>query len=349
MSDDAERRIALAERYLEIGRPSAALDAIGPVVAAEPENAEALTVLAAARLAASQFDEAVAAASDALAADPRAERAFRVRALALARLGRADEARSSAAAAVRAEPNWWVSHDTAAQVDLITKRVTTATLESTAAAISLQPDSAEPLATRGDVLAALKRWEESAATFRRALSVDAQSGRAKVGLARAEFQLDRVERSSGIAAGHLRDDPQSLVARYYLCVPLLTFLAQLTLIVGLLTVLLALVSLAEGGRMGIPGLVAGGGVTLFFAFRNYRRTRKHAVGFGGYMRVLPRWPRIGVVACVGGLIAMPVALVAVLAAVPADSWARLGLPVIPVVVAVGGAVLMFTGWLRAVD
>jgi tetratricopeptide (TPR) repeat protein len=140
-----------AEQLLETHRPAEALQALGSVLAQDPQDIEALCLAARAELSLDRPERARELAARAAAAAPYAEWPMRLLALALVRLGRKHEALDAARSAVAKGPNLWQTHHTLAHVCLAIPGQSAAAWAAARQAVELGPLDADTHAMMGRV------------------------------------------------------------------------------------------------------------------------------------------------------------------------------------------------------
>lgn len=218
------RGLARARVLVDMGRWAQAVDALGPVVAAAPDDGDAWCLLAQARLNTGDHGGALEAAGRAVRLEPDREWPHRIASVALEGQGRTAEALAAAQTCVRLSPNAWQSHlqlaDTAAAL-----RQRQVVREAVGRALALGPDEPEV-----HVLAARHARSRRAARehHRRALALEpdhpvAQHELTRLSVPRLRGRLALLSpgesaRATDGYARALRSDPQQRVSRHGLAV-----------------------------------------------------------------------------------------------------------------------------------
>jgi tetratricopeptide (TPR) repeat protein len=171
-SVDAVTRAVL---LIETQRFAQARDILSRHLATDPNDANALCVLAQAYLGLDDYPAALAAAQAAAASEPQNEWAQRLASLTLTRIGRFAEARARADAALRLAPNEWRTHAQRARVDVSADAVSPSTLRTARQAVRLAPWEQDAHSLLGSALLADKQFDEAELEFREALRIDPQS------------------------------------------------------------------------------------------------------------------------------------------------------------------------------
>lgn len=172
MGNDPDADLKRAQQLLNLGRAEQARTLAASVLAARPDNAGALRLLAGCHMALGEHREAVRVAKAAVAADPAAELGHRILSGALRRVKNHRAAAEAAAEAVRLAPQQWQAHALLAEslYRLDRKRA----LAAAEQARRLAPDSPETHYLCGAMLRALHRRDEARAAFLQALEIDPQ-------------------------------------------------------------------------------------------------------------------------------------------------------------------------------
>ncbi|WP_375485424.1 tetratricopeptide repeat protein [uncultured Jatrophihabitans sp.] len=189
---DLERARAL----LELDRAREARVLLRSALAQEPENADALCLLAQACLATDDPAGAISAARGAVRTEPDKEWAHRLLSLALVRCARVDEAVLASIEALRLAPNQWRGHMNRAVIDLTGRRVSPVTVEYAQRAVALAPHEAEPHAVLGRVLLDLNEAGPARRALLEALRLNPDNYSARNDLARADLRRHRLGRAA---------------------------------------------------------------------------------------------------------------------------------------------------------
>ena len=182
MSSDPDADLKRAQQLLDLGRAAQAREVAASVLAARPNSAGALRLLARCHMALGDHREAVRIARAAVAADPASEHGYRILSTALRRIKNKREAAAAAAEAVRLAPQEWRAH--AALAQSLYRRSPKRALAAAEQARRLAPENPEPHYLCGVTLSALRYREgEARAAYLRALEIDPQHTASLNGLA----------------------------------------------------------------------------------------------------------------------------------------------------------------------
>lgn len=203
---DAATALRRADLMLGAGRFAEAIALIAPVVAAEPDNSRAWSLLAQAHIGSGNPAEALAAAERAVQLDPAASWPHRLRSIAQRRTGRKYEAVQSATEACRLEPHHWMNHFNLAQTALDGRTfvypggITGLEIaqQASATARSLAPNEPSVHYVSGQVSRASGDAAGAAAHFERALALDPEHSSAINELGRIKLE----QGNAGDAARH---------------------------------------------------------------------------------------------------------------------------------------------------
>jgi tetratricopeptide (TPR) repeat protein len=174
----------------DLCRYTEAQTVLSEVIAGEPRNVQAWSLMARAQLGQEQPLAALHAARAAISIAPTHDWPVRLASAALGGLGRHEEAAEAAATAVRLAPDDWRTQAQLAEaLTPIRQRLDEA---GTAAkrALELAPREARPHIAAGLVAEADGRRRDAAKAFVRALALDPQSGA-------AHANLERIRRGNG--------------------------------------------------------------------------------------------------------------------------------------------------------
>ena len=203
---DAATALRRADVLLGAGRFAEAIALIAPVVAAEPDNGRAWSLLAQAQLGAGQPAEGLAAAENAIRLDPASSWPHRLRSIALRRIGRPCEAVESAGEACRLDPHHWMNHFNLAQTALDGHSVVypggitglEIARQASATARTLAPNEPSAFYVSGQVSRVSGDTAEATAHFERALALDPEHSSAINELGRIKLE----QGNAGDAARH---------------------------------------------------------------------------------------------------------------------------------------------------
>jgi tetratricopeptide (TPR) repeat protein len=203
---DAATALRRADVLLGAGRFGAAIALIAPVVAAEPDNSRAWSLLAQAQLGVGKPAEGLAAAENAIRLDPAASWPHRLRSIALRRTGQRYEAVESASEACRLDPHHWMNHFNLAQTALDGQTFVfpggmtglEIARQASATARSLAPNEPSAFYVSGQVSRTAGDTAEATAHFERALALDPEHSSAINELGRIKLE----QGNAGDAARH---------------------------------------------------------------------------------------------------------------------------------------------------
>jgi len=156
---------------IELGRFADAIRALGPVLAAAPDDARAWCLLARAFLGGADLAAAVAAARRASALDPAADWPYRIASTALTSLGRPADAVGAARQARTLAPWAWRSHVCLAQAAASAGQHELAA-EAARAALAIAPQEPDVHVAAGKAALARGDLAAAAASQRAALTLD---------------------------------------------------------------------------------------------------------------------------------------------------------------------------------
>lgn len=259
--------LARARNLVALDKDAQARDLLARVLAEDPENAEALCLMAQSCLGLRDKLGAVRAARAACRADPESEWACRLLALALARNRRADEAVWAATRAVQLEPGSWRTHVVRAEVDTILRAVTPTTESAAREAVRLAPHEAECHRQLGVVLLERKRYREARAALSEALRLDPQDAAARNDLARIDVRKRwNVGRAAAGFAAAAALDPTEQVAAHNLTVAGATGLRVVHLILAADLFTLGRAASQHNGNRALAGAAFAAAAVALTAF-----------------------------------------------------------------------------------
>jgi tetratricopeptide (TPR) repeat protein len=183
----ADQYIQRAELLADLGRYEDAAGELGNLVAAEPDNVRALTMLARIRLAAEQPAEAIVAADAAVAADPKDLAALVARGMVLVQLDRARDAADTAERILRLAPEDGYAQTSAAAI-LAEARNGQRALDAAWRGVQLAPEDSTAHLVLGLVAARMQLYDLAERAYREALRLDPQLAAARhdIGIVRLE-------------------------------------------------------------------------------------------------------------------------------------------------------------------
>jgi tetratricopeptide (TPR) repeat protein len=209
VSEAADRGAAL----LELGRPEAAVGHLNRALAADPNDARALCLLALAHLRLEEPAKAEQAARGAVAADPEAEWGYRLLAVALGALKRPKEARDAALQASRLAPEEALAHVVLA--DALQAAGDEAGAEAAARhAIVLNPESPTAHSQLGAILLRQDRAAEAEPALAAAARLNPEDAAVVNDLAVARLRSRRKDAALSGFEDAAAIDPGSDVARH---------------------------------------------------------------------------------------------------------------------------------------
>jgi tetratricopeptide (TPR) repeat protein len=196
--DTGQARLARARALLDVGRCEAARHEVMAVLAEEPQNAEALCLLAHSYQAEDDFTAMRDAARQAVEADPEHQNGHVLLAFALVGLNDWEPARASALEGIRLQPEDWRGHSALATAELGLGHPRLA-LQIAARAVDLAPLQPGPHFIRGLLYDAIGLRRKARRSYRQTLAVDPQHTAALTRLGRLAVGGARLSE----AAGHL--------------------------------------------------------------------------------------------------------------------------------------------------
>lgn len=204
--------LARAEALLRVGRTDSARELAAEVLGTEPENVDALCLLARSYQIDGDFPAMCAVARQAVAVAPDHAEAQVVLAFALVELGDPEPARTSAEQSVRLASDDWRGHAALAlaQFNLGQRRRAFRTIRR---AVELAPNLAEPHFVRGRMLQAAGRAYGARRCYRRALALDPEHAASLAALGRIAVGGNRLATAGGHIAAALATDPTDHAAR----------------------------------------------------------------------------------------------------------------------------------------
>lgn len=341
MESSAAQRMARASSYVDLGRWRDAAVELGLVLAAQPQSAEALCLLAQCLLHLGDDEEARRAAESALTVAPDSEWAHRLRSLVLQRQGRHQEAVAAAWEAVRLAPQLADTHSRYAAALIQLDGPPDEARAAADRAVMLAPHSPGAHVVQGVAAGRQGRVIEERDAYRRALELDPTHATALSNLAALDANRGRLGGASRFLTAALRNDPHHETALALLDVVgvrLLRRLTVVTMLAGVLTALLAVAD-SEGADVAWWMRALAGLGTIAVCTLVARATLRHLpAGAQLHLRGLPR--RLGWIDRLVG-IGLCVATVSMLGAafLPVDAAAAF---------AVGALVVLRLGWVAAV-
>jgi tetratricopeptide (TPR) repeat protein len=219
--------LARAQQLYELGRPAEALEAVGLVLAAVPDEPAALRLAALCQSALGRQQEAAATGRAAVAADPDSEHARRILAHIHYKTGEYRAAAEITREAIRLAPHEWRGFMLMARcLCHLDPRAAVAPAERSR---ELAPTSPEAHFTCALVYQALERRDEARAEYLRVLELNPQHAMAHNNLAVLERSARHGNRALAGFRRALSSDPQQSLARRNIEAILLTRLWRLAL------------------------------------------------------------------------------------------------------------------------
>ncbi|MDL9980666.1 tetratricopeptide repeat protein [Microbacterium sp. ASV49] len=161
-----------AALFIDAGRPTEAMQVLGPLAAADPDDAEIQRLIARALIELRRFGEARRAARRALSLEPGDATAYRLIAVASIRSGDPEDAAQAARTARKLAPTDWRTHFLVVLADCAAKGIVPDTRLSAAEARRLAPNVAEPMFAAGLLAQTVEEWGEAERCYREALRID---------------------------------------------------------------------------------------------------------------------------------------------------------------------------------
>lgn len=204
--------VARASALLEVGRIDAARREIAAVLADDPDNAEALYVLARSHQAEDEFAAMLDAAARAVAVAPGQHEGHVLLAFAQIGVGNPAEARASACEAVRLAPEDWRGHAALAlaRLNLGQPRRAFQTIKQ---AVNLAPESAGPHHIRALMFHSIGWHMFATRSYRRALTLDPEHRAALTGLGSIAATRGWLTAAAGHLSAVLTAEPTNHAAR----------------------------------------------------------------------------------------------------------------------------------------
>ena len=202
---DAAAELRKADLMLGAGRFAEATTLIAAVLAAEPDNSRAWSLLAQAHLGTGQLAEALTAANRAVQLEPASSWPHRLRSIAHRRSGQVHDALSAAAEACRLEPHYWMNHLNMAQAALAAADSAggqnsglQVAQQASSLARQLAPNEPSVHYVSGQVSRALGDPQSARACFERTLALDPEHSSAVNEIGRLTLEFGK----AGDAARH---------------------------------------------------------------------------------------------------------------------------------------------------
>jgi predicted Zn-dependent protease len=200
--------VARAETLLELGRSSEARAALASLLAVEPENVEALVVLAEIQAAEGDPRGSRATAQRVLALEPDHLQALQLAAAACLDLDDVGEGIRLAREAVARAPWFSGSHALLAQAVGRRARGRAEALQAAERAIEFEPNDPIGYVAAGNVEMAHGKWKKAETWYRRALEVEPHNAVARTNLARAQESRGALSPAFRGTTSVLAVDPQ---------------------------------------------------------------------------------------------------------------------------------------------
>ncbi len=201
--------LARAHALAQAGRPAEGLEIARLVLQADPEDAEALTVVSGCLTGLGRHDEALTAAREAVGLDSENERSWRQLAHVASTGGLHLEAYNAARVARRLAPETLGVHLCVIWTDLAADLVTDETRTTVVHAMTNFPDAGAVYVAAGHVALRDERYRSASSSFRAALHLDPGDEAARQGLARVKLDLGKAPAAFGLYLDVLQDDPSS--------------------------------------------------------------------------------------------------------------------------------------------
>jgi tetratricopeptide (TPR) repeat protein len=323
-----------ARAFLAINRPTEALRVLYAALAANPEDAGALRLVAQAHLDADSTlqggSQAVAAAEAALKIESTSAFGWRIASIAYTRALRHDDARAAARRAQSLEPFGWSGHAMVAHADASSKHVTKETRAAVAEAIRIAPNEPEVYYAAARVDAARGLGRAAAKHYEKVLALNPDHSGARNNLAIIQLRHGDAGRAAASFVGILANDPTSTLALRNLRATAMRALRIVYLV--LVVPLFVLGPIASGDDASGPheltilsviiaAIAVGGGLGYVFWVRN-----KAGAYFNRFIRSVPRTDKLLTVWAAILLLNMAALVAAIF--VPADiavtiyAWAK---------------------------
>ncbi|MFN3715492.1 MAG: XrtA/PEP-CTERM system TPR-repeat protein PrsT [Thiobacillus sp.] len=210
--DSPQVALALASRALNEGKPGNAINALRSALQAHPERPDLLGALGEAQLAQQDPSNARSNFERAIKHDTRNNPRWRL-GLALAEfgLGNLTSARRQLESAIRAHPGYYPAYEQLALLAMRENKPDEALQIARRSQVSL-PGAADPFLLEGDVLLALRKWDEAAAPLAKAFSL-APSQSTLLKLFRARSRNGAIKSSDSLLDDWLARRPQDTGVR----------------------------------------------------------------------------------------------------------------------------------------
>ena len=199
-----------ADQLLAIGRPAAAIDLLSTHVAAHPEDAWALRLLATAYVESDRFAEALRWADRAVSVEPLAAGSWHGRATALLGLDRVDEAIVAATRAVELEPDNWIEQYLLGRALVHSSSRAREAIGIARTTVRLAPHEADAHVLLGMAYSKLGDTAEEAAAYRAALAIDPENTPARNNLAVLDLREGRHVQAMRGFRDAVANDPQNV-------------------------------------------------------------------------------------------------------------------------------------------
>jgi tetratricopeptide (TPR) repeat protein len=265
--DQADQAIRIAEAYFETENYERAREVLRRSLSHHPSDPGLLAQHARADYLLENYDGAAQSAYAALSAAPQHELAMRIYALSLDGVGRYADALWMAWQGVKTHPNEPLQHRVYARL-LQKSRQLDSALVVVDEALRLDPASPDGLVLRGSILHDLGRIDESTASYRQALALDANHAAALNNMAVNRLQRGKFGHALRGFLGAAGSDPAlgDLVRRNIGAV-LAKMLRRLTVVATVLAVLIQVLGFAHGdGHPTVTLRVVTGLVTAALVF-----------------------------------------------------------------------------------
>jgi tetratricopeptide (TPR) repeat protein len=237
------RDLELARIQLSRGEPEAAARLLGPLLAAEPDDVQALVLMTHAQIALKRLDLADELSRRAVEHAPESPDALSALSRVHSESGRHDEAITAARAAAARQPLNPYRHHRLAWALLEEGRHPVEAEHAARESIRLDPEKADFRITYAMVMKQLNLTDRARQALRDALALEPDNAVARHELAaldvihRNPFALGRLARGASGLVGALRADPRQEASRFLLDLALRQFLVYTAIILVLLAYL----------------------------------------------------------------------------------------------------------------
>jgi cytochrome c-type biogenesis protein CcmH/NrfG len=282
VSAEVSRQVAQANELVTARKVPQATRLLAQVLAMDPDNADALGLLAQARLIEGDWAAAVDLSARALASDPSSGWLHRLQAIGLQHCGRLDEAVTAIERDLQLEPDQSDPFTRAGRIYAEKRRFPDA-WAAINRAVELDPNSPHVHLSAGYVAMEAQDWATARAALARALAIDPTNVEGQENLAVIDLRQGKGGRAASGLVQVLAANPASSTARYNLDVVAWHHLNKVGWVPTVLLLVWGRFSLAaEDGllvaaRIGIVAVVAAAALVLGLAARRLPPGYRHAV------------------------------------------------------------------------